>query len=181
MTVVINGTTGIDTGTGSLIAADSTTSTYMDMFEDTDNGSNYIRLIAPASIASNKTITLPDVTGTVVTTGDTGSVTSTMLATAVQPLGNGQTWQNVTGSRGYGTTYTNSTGRAIMVAIAGSNNTNAAWAILTPTVGGVTLPDARAIVNQSYCFITFIVPTGATYSVTNGGTAMALQLWTELR
>lgn len=69
MTVVINGTTGIDTGTGSLIAADSTTATYLDMFEDTDNGSNYVRLIAPTSIAANRTITLPDNTGTVLTTG----------------------------------------------------------------------------------------------------------------
>lgn len=66
MTVVINGTTGIDTGTGSLIAADSTTPTYLDLFEDTDNGSNYVRLIAPTSVASNKTITLPDATGTMV-------------------------------------------------------------------------------------------------------------------
>ena len=66
MTVVINGTTGIDTGTGSLIAADSTTPTYLDLFEDTDNGSNYVRLIAPTSVASNRTITLPDATGTMV-------------------------------------------------------------------------------------------------------------------
>ena len=55
MTVVINGTTGIDTGTGSLIAASTTTPTYLDLFEDTDNGSNYVRLIAPTSIASNRT------------------------------------------------------------------------------------------------------------------------------
>lgn len=66
MTVVINGTTGIDTGTGSLIAADATTPTYLDLFEDTDNGSNYVRLIAPTSVASNRTLTLPDATGTVV-------------------------------------------------------------------------------------------------------------------
>ena len=66
MTVVINGTTGIDTGTGSLIAADATTPTYLDLFEDTDNGSNYVRLIAPTSIAANRTLTLPDATGTVV-------------------------------------------------------------------------------------------------------------------
>jgi len=66
MTVVINGTTGIDTGTGSLIAADASTPTYLDLFEDTDNGSNYVRLIAPTSIAANRTLTLPDSTGTVV-------------------------------------------------------------------------------------------------------------------
>ena len=76
MTVVINGTTGIDTGTGSLIAADSTTPTYLDLFEDTDNGSNYVRLIAPTSIASNKTITLPDGTGTVAVNGVSGVLVS---------------------------------------------------------------------------------------------------------
>lgn len=74
MTVVINGTTGIDTGTGSLIAADSTTPTYLDLFEDTDNGSNYVRLIAPTSVAANRTITLPDNTGTILTTASTGTV-----------------------------------------------------------------------------------------------------------
>lgn len=76
MTVVINGTTGIDTGTGSLIAADSTTPTYLDLFEDTDNGSNYVRLIAPTSVASNRTITLPDGTGTVAVNGVNGVLVS---------------------------------------------------------------------------------------------------------
>jgi hypothetical protein len=76
MTVVINGTTGIDTGTGSLIAADATTPTYLDLFEDTDNGSNYVRLIAPTSISANRTLTLPDGTGTFVVNGVNGSLVS---------------------------------------------------------------------------------------------------------
>ena len=50
--------------------------------EVTANGTNYIALQAPASVTSDKTITLPDVNGTVVTTGDTGTVTSTMIADA---------------------------------------------------------------------------------------------------
>jgi phage-related tail fiber protein len=48
--------------------------------ETTANGTHYIALQAPALVASDKTITLPDVTGTVVTTGDTGTVISTMIA-----------------------------------------------------------------------------------------------------
>ena len=48
--------------------------------ETTANGTNYIALRATASVASDKIITLPDVTGTVVTTGDTGSITNTMVA-----------------------------------------------------------------------------------------------------
>ena len=49
--------------------------------EATASGTNFIALQAPVAVASDKTITLPDVTGTVVTTGDTGSVSNAMLAT----------------------------------------------------------------------------------------------------
>ena len=92
MTVVINGTTGIDTGTGSLIAASTTTPTYLDLFEDTDNGSNYVRLIAPTSIASNRTITLPDNTGTILTTGSAGAV----LQVVTFKYTTGQTFSSIT-------------------------------------------------------------------------------------
>jgi hypothetical protein len=84
MTVVINGTTGIDTGTGSLIAADSTTATYLDMFEDTDNGSNYVRLIAPASIAANRTLTLPDATGTLLSSASNATFPAGSILQVVQ-------------------------------------------------------------------------------------------------
>jgi len=47
--------------------------------EAVGNGVNYIALQAPAVIAADQTITLPDQTGTVVTTGDNGSVTSGMI------------------------------------------------------------------------------------------------------
>jgi hypothetical protein len=49
--------------------------------EAVGNGVNYIALQAPAIVSADQTITLPDQTGTVVTTGDNGSVSSTMLAT----------------------------------------------------------------------------------------------------
>ena len=48
-------------------------------FEGTTDDANEIRLIG-ADATADRTITLPNVTGTVVTTGDTGSVTSTMIA-----------------------------------------------------------------------------------------------------
>ena len=66
-----------DTMTGALTMANQQAVRFS---ETTANGSNYIALQADASLASNKTITLPDTTGTVVTTGDTGTVTSTMIA-----------------------------------------------------------------------------------------------------
>ena len=66
-----------DTMTGALTMANQEAVRFS---ETTANGSNYIALQATAALASNKTITLPDTTGTVVTTGDTGTVTSTMIA-----------------------------------------------------------------------------------------------------
>jgi hypothetical protein len=65
-----------DTMTGALVMDNQQQVRFR---ETTANGTNFIALQAPASVASDKTITLPDVTGTVITTGDTGSVTSTMI------------------------------------------------------------------------------------------------------
>ena len=48
-------------------------------FEGTTNDDNEIRLIG-ADATADRTITLPNVTGTVITTGDSGTVTSTMIA-----------------------------------------------------------------------------------------------------
>ena len=184
MTVVINGTTGIDTGTGSLISADSTTATYLDMFEDTDNGSNYVRLIAPASIASNKTITLPDETGTVITSGGSGVVSQSMLATAVIPIGVGQTWQNFTASRSSGTTYTNSTGRPIFVSIqlnCSASGLAYAYVNLNGTDIGYLGQGSGASPNTLYSsFCTIVVPNGVTYKATITGSA-SFGFWFELR
>jgi hypothetical protein len=47
--------------------------------ETTGNGTNFIAIQAPASVTTDRTLTLPDVTGTIVSTADTGTVTSTMI------------------------------------------------------------------------------------------------------
>lgn len=65
-----------DTMTGALVMDNQQ---QVQFRETTANGTNYIALQATASVASDKIITLPDITGTVVTTGDTGSITSTMI------------------------------------------------------------------------------------------------------
>jgi hypothetical protein len=41
---------------------------------------SYRSTLIPGTLSANRTLTLPDVTGTLVTTGDTGTVTSTMIA-----------------------------------------------------------------------------------------------------
>lgn len=53
------------------LGSSATGPSSVDFFEDTDNGSNKVTLIAPSSIASDKTVTLQDVTGTVYVTGGT--------------------------------------------------------------------------------------------------------------
>ena len=52
-------------GTGTIqVSGTSSASAEVQLFEDTDNGTNYVALKSPASIASNLTLTLPSADGT---------------------------------------------------------------------------------------------------------------------
>lgn len=90
------------------------------------------------------------------------SVTSTQLATAVKPIGVGQTWQAV--ARTSATTYTNSTGRPIFISYSADMSNGA---LITLVVSGVTVAinEAPSAANFS-SWVCGIVPDGATYSVT---------------
>lgn len=102
-------------------------------------------------------------------------------------LGVNQTWQSLTGSRSFSTTYTNSTGLPITVVVAASS-TGGAGGLggLNATVGGVTFIIAQGRdtgLSQGYPAMagTFIVPTGSTYSVATTGITNTLDSWAELR
>ena len=90
-------------------------------------------------------------------------------------LGVGQTWQNVTGSRSGGTTYTNNTGRPIMVNILSGGLANR----LTECYVGSVLVARSRTWNEFTQDITssFIVPVGATYRVVSTN----ITAWAELR
>lgn len=96
----------------------------------------------------------------------------------LSPIGTGQTWQDVTASRAVGTTYTNTTGRPIMVSIYGTN-TGAAQ-IFTLTVGGVAIAKQQGDTTNGAAAssISAIIPNNTTYSLTGTRT---LNLWAELR
>jgi hypothetical protein len=91
-------------------------------------------------------------------------------------IGVSQTWQTVT--RAIGTTYTNSTGKPIMVAISYTNSL--ASTVQGLVIDGVVVYCAGSEIGNGSGF-SLIVPNGATYvTSTNAGT-MTLVTWTELR
>jgi hypothetical protein len=99
----------------------------------------------------------------------------TTQSTAASPsVGAGQTWQNVSSSRVNGTTYQNTTGRAIMVSFGQSHLSEAqasadasTWVQVGRDASGQTYP------NQ------FIVPSNWYYRVATAGGARFW--WAELR
>ena len=100
--------------------------------------------------------------------GDITITSGISLATAnTYDIGVGQTWQNVTASRVLGTTYTNSTGKPIMVVIYGGGastfNINGTMMFTTPS-GSV--------------YLSVIVPNESTYMLSTGG---SFTRWVELR
>jgi len=91
-------------------------------------------------------------------------------------LGYGQTWQDVTGSRTSGVSYTNATGKPIMVTV--TLTASGGGVSVTFIVGGVTIPffGFAAAGGSGYAGGTVIIPVGATYSCSG-----TINSWLELR
>ena len=115
MAVIINGD-GIVQVDGS-----STTQGRVRLYEDTDNGSNYVELQAAANVASNVTFTLPDADGTsgqVIQTNGSGALSFTTIS------GGGDYIMNVYSTPG---TWTKPAGlKAIKVTVIGGGGGSAA-------------------------------------------------------
>lgn len=105
---------------------------------------------------------------------DTDIITPLKLKNSV--FGIGQTVQDVTASRALGTTYTNSTGKPILISVtvAGANDNKTT----TLTVDGVA---AASVINSKQYGqaknICYVIPPSSTYSVVGS----PISLWTELR
>ena len=91
-------------------------------------------------------------------------------------LGEGQTWQRVTASRSIGTTYTNTTGRTIVVSVTTNSK---AGVYMDANVSGVVQFAHNSYTNQLLRpSVLLIVPAGNTYRVTSNS---SLHTWAELR
>ena len=118
----------------------------------------------------------PSTSGNVLTSDGTS-----WTSAAPSGLGVGQTWQIP--SRAGGTTYTNSTGKPIQVTISFSQGLSGSGSA-TVVVSGVTISSTSYSTTASggglpYTY-SFIVPNGATYSISVSGNT-SLGTWAELR
>ena len=125
---------------------------------------------------TNKTLTAP-VISTITNTGTLTLPTTTgTVALTSQVIGVSQTWQYPT--RAIGTTYTNSTGKPIMVAI--SYTCSVASTVQGLVIAGATVYAAGSESGNGSGF-SLIVPDGATYVTTTNAGTITLVTWAELR
>jgi hypothetical protein len=142
-----------------------------------DGGTGASTLSANAVLLGNGTSALqtvaPSTSGNVLTSNGT---TWTSAAAPVS-LGIGQTWQDVTGSRAVGTTYTNSTGNPIFLAISGnSGNGTGTFSINGSIIAQVG--ESSPFAGQSGINFNIVIPNGNTY-LANGD--WNVTYWWELR
>lgn len=121
--------------------------------------------------ALNGNMVAPGTSGNVLTSNGT-----TWTSIALGVIGINQSYVDVTGSRSVGVTYTNSTGKPILVCI--STNISSSNRV-TITVGGVVVIDSAFNGTGGGASTgTVIVPDSTTYSCTISGT---IKSWVELR
>jgi hypothetical protein len=118
-------------------------------------------------------VTINGTNGVTFNNGTTQAISAGM-GTSATP----QTWQSMTASRAYATTYTNSTGYPIQVIVSG-NCLSAGQSGLTGIIQGSTIMVQRAFQGGTFVAITFTVPTGNTYQVNSD--QVAFLYWWELR
>ncbi len=92
-------------------------------------------------------------------------------------LGIGQTWQDVTASRALNVTYTNSTGKPIMIALVGTNYSSAAFYVGVDGTIRIMKQGSGPITVQAS--LTIIIPNGSIYNISSVNSSITD--WHELR
>lgn len=156
-------------GLGTIATQNSNAVTITGGTLDGVTGTNAGLTVGNATNASNATTQSSGTNNT--------SIATTAFVQAAAFGSSAQSWQNVSGSRSLNSDYTNSTGKAISVAVTATFGTGAA---LYGISGGVTAISTYSHANTEGGNITFIVPNGATYRVNSSGGITDLY-WAELR
>lgn len=128
------------------------------------------------------------VTGTTNFTGKLQQAGSDVITTKTisnyQGLGVGQKWYDVKESRQLGVTYTNTTGRPIVIAVSLIGYSSSPWVGMVTTIDNVSINTGSGGHDASWATklasTSLIVPSGSTYKVTtsDGG---KIYIWAELK
>jgi hypothetical protein len=145
-----------------------------------DGGTGRSTLAANAVVVGNGTsgvnTVAPGTNGNVLTSN--GTAWTSTAPTVVRGLGlGGEVWNNVTGSRALGNTYTNSNSYPIMISVSGTGSGSSGIVV---NVNGTEVYRNQAQWNGAGAFpgAVLIIPSGATYSVTMSTSGLAA--WWEL-
>lgn len=173
--------------TDSISDATTTTKGVVELATDaeTQAGTDTSRAVTPAGlasvVASESLAGLLEIATTAeaqALTDDTTALTPKKLADALDAnvFGADQTWQNVTASRANNVTYTNSTGKPIMVSLSAGGGS-------VPNIeihvdGVITFMNRNAFSSLTEVGCVGIIPAGSTYKAVITGT---LTYWKELR
>ncbi|MDD2932747.1 MAG: hypothetical protein PHO76_02570 [Methylotenera sp.] len=101
------------------------------------------------------------------------SIGSEKLKGDAVPIGVGQTWQNVTGSRATATTYYNTTEKPILVSITSITGGGSQYSL---TINGIAVSAPVQAAGVSSPMVGLVPPNGS-YRVASAG----ITVWAELR
>jgi hypothetical protein len=118
-----------------------------------------------------------DIVSAIGSTAVTNATNATTATNVTNGLGVSQTYQNVTGSRSLGTTYTNSTSKPIWLSVSFGNSSGQACDLY---VDGNLASHTEGDLYPRLT-VTGIVPAGSTYYISRTGGSGAITYWLELR
>jgi len=181
---VANGGTGVttSTGTGNVVLSTSptiTSATLVTPALGTPASGTLTNCTFP-TLNQNTSGTAAGLSATLaVASGGTGQTTAALAGSALGAIGVGQTTQDVLASRARATTYTNSTGRPIMVYISFVNDAASSITSQLISVDSITIIN-MGLGSDRRNACTFIVPNGSTYRV-DIDSRDTIVTWCELR
>lgn len=184
-------TVNLTTGAASTDHINITGTTTITAFTVAAGRTIFVRFAGALTLTNNANIVTQSGANIVTAAGDTCILRATAANVVEvlaytrgipQALGDGQAWQSITGSRALNTTYTNSTGRTIFVAVAVTGST-VNTANIQVLVNSVIVIDSNIGVNSTADVgdYFFPVPAGHTYRVDLLAGSGALRTWGELR